>query len=143
MTARRLPTPHPAAAMPHSATLLNTVGTPIACSELSPYGEAALRSAAEKILTAPDGQQEATLNGESFSIGRLAGCGGVPAGLALEVLLTAARAMPSFDHRRPWRVGEIEDKVRRAFAQGVARPRPDWLDAEREFDRTMGGACDV
>jgi len=113
------------------------------CTELSDYGEAALRSAAERILTAPPGEQEATLNGEAFAIGRLAGAGGVPADLALYVLLTSGRAMPSHDRGRPWRLGEVEAKVRRAFAEGIAKPRPRREDVEAEFDRLMAGPCDV
>jgi putative DNA primase/helicase len=119
------------------------IGAAATCAELSPYGAAALRSAAEKILAAPDGEQEATLNGESYSIGRLAGAGGVPAELALEIVLTAGRAILSYNLRRPWRIADIDRKVRRAFAQGMAKPRPDWADFEIEFDRAQAEAVDV
>lgn len=111
------------------------VGTAHLCDDLSPYGEAALSSAAEKILSAPNGEQEATLNGQSYSIGRLAGAGHVPVELALEVLLAAAKEIPSYDPRRPWRPDQIESKVRRAFAQGLVKPRPDLADLMRELDR--------
>jgi hypothetical protein len=106
------------------------------CETLSSYGEAALRSAAQKILTAPNGEQEATLNGQAYAIGRLAGSGGVPAALALDIVVTAARATPNYDARRPWRTGEAEEKVRAAFAQGLARPRPTLEDLERAWDST-------
>jgi hypothetical protein len=63
--------PVPEALLPKPAPA-QPVGMPGHCTELSDYGEAALRSAASEILSAPNGEQEATLNGESFSIGRLA-----------------------------------------------------------------------
>jgi hypothetical protein len=43
---------------------------------LSPYARAALNGACRAIVTAPSGEQEATLNGESFALGTLAGAGG-------------------------------------------------------------------
>jgi len=93
------------------------------CSGLSRYAEAALDAACSAILHAPSGQQEATLNGEAFSIGTLAGAGGVPAALALRALLSAASRMPDHDSRWPWRPEEIDLKVRRAFRDGQAHPR--------------------
>ena len=45
---------------------------------LTRYGEAALDAACNAILRAPPGQQEPTLNVECFSIGTLAGAGGLP-----------------------------------------------------------------
>ena len=57
---------------------------------LSPYARAALDSACRKILAAPNGEQEATFNGEAFAIGTLAGAGGIPKGFALRALLWAA-----------------------------------------------------
>ena len=90
---------------------------------LSRYGEAALDSAVTRIVGAPAGQQEMTLNSEVFGIARLAGGGGIPMGLALDALLWAARKMPSHDPHRPWRAVEVEQKVRATFAAGIAKPR--------------------
>jgi hypothetical protein len=90
---------------------------------LTRYGEAALDAACNAILRAPAGQQEPTLNVECFSIGTLAGAGGVPAELALRALLHTAHRMPDHDPRWPWRSCEIETKVRRAFGDGCAHPR--------------------
>jgi hypothetical protein len=90
---------------------------------LSPYAEAALDSAARRIIAAPNREQEATINRECFAIGTLAGAGGIPADFARRVLLWAARQAPSYDPRHPWRPGEIEDKADRAFADGMRRPR--------------------
>jgi hypothetical protein len=90
---------------------------------LSRYAEAALDQAARAIINAPGGEQEATLNAECFSIGTLAGAGGIPADFAKKVLVWAARQMRDHDPQRPWRVGEIEFKVARAFADGMRHPR--------------------
>lgn len=137
------PGPLPAALLPRTGGVpRGFIGEAATCTELSDYGEAALRSAASKILTAPNGEQEVTLNGESFSIGRLAGSGGVPAALALDILLTAAKAIPSYDPRRPWRPGEVEAKVRSAFAQGTVRPRASLAEIMAELDRLFAGVGD-
>jgi putative DNA primase/helicase len=90
---------------------------------LSRYAEAALDKAARAIINAPGGEQEATLNSEAFSIGTLAGAGGVPADFAKKILVWAARQMRDHDPQRPWRPGEIEFKVARAFADGMRHPR--------------------
>jgi hypothetical protein len=90
---------------------------------LSPYAEAALDGACRRILAAADGEQEQTLNGEAFSIGTLAGAGAIPADFARRVLLWAARQIPDYDHRHPWRAREIKRKVGCAFADGLRHPR--------------------
>ena len=123
--------------------IAEVIGTPGTCTELCEYSAAALRSAAKKILAAPNGAQEVTLNGESYSIGRLAGAGVVPTELALDILLTAARAIPSYDRRRPWRVHEVEMKVRRAFVRGTTKPMATLIDYQSELDRMAAEAIDV
>lgn len=90
---------------------------------LSAYGEGALDAAARRIMGAPPGEQEATLNAESFSIGTLAGAGGVPADFARRVLIWAGRQMRDGDPGRPWRPAEIEQKIDRSFDQGMRHPR--------------------
>jgi hypothetical protein len=95
------------------------------CSGLSRYGEAALDAACGVILRAAAGQQEATLNTEAFSIGTLAGAGGIPEAIALKALLAAANRMPNHDPAWPWRWEDIDFKVRRAFRDGLAHPRRD------------------
>jgi hypothetical protein len=90
---------------------------------LSRYGEAALDAACKAIIHAPAGQQEITLNTEGFSIGSLAGAGGIPESLALRALLYAANRMRDHDPRWPWRPEEIDFKIRRAFADGLRHPR--------------------
>jgi putative DNA primase/helicase len=91
--------------------------------KLTRYGEAALDNAVKRIIQAPAGAQEVSLNSEAFTIGQLAAGGAIPPGLALDSLLWAARRMPSGDPRRPWRPVELERKVRAAFTDGLREPR--------------------
>jgi len=90
---------------------------------LSPYAAAALDNACRRIVAAPAGEQEATLNGESFAIGTLAGAGAIPTNFARRVLTWAAVQLPSHDRKRPWLQIELERKVERAFNEGVRHPR--------------------
>jgi Bifunctional DNA primase/polymerase, N-terminal len=90
---------------------------------LSPYAEAALRSACRAIVTAPAGQQEITINNEVFSIGTLAGAGGIPEGFARRALQAAASRVKDHDTRRPWRARELARKVDQAFCDGLSQPR--------------------
>ena len=90
---------------------------------LSPYGERALDSAVRRMLNAPHGEQEATLNSECFCIGTLAGAGAVPADFARDVLYWAAERLTSYNSRRPWRAVELKTKVDRAFDAGLRSPR--------------------
>jgi hypothetical protein len=90
---------------------------------LSRYAEAALDNAVARILKAGRGEQEVTLNGEAFGIGQLAGGSVIPPALALDAMLWAARRMPSFDARRPWRPVDLERKVKGAFTDGLREPR--------------------
>jgi hypothetical protein len=90
---------------------------------LSPYARAALNGACRAIVAAPNGEQEATLNSESFAIGTLAGAGGIPETFALKTLLWAASRIHDYDTRHPWRAKDLEDKVKRAFADGLSHPR--------------------
>jgi Bifunctional DNA primase/polymerase, N-terminal len=90
---------------------------------LSPYAEAALDGAVRRIIGARNGEQEASLNGEAFAIGTLAGAGGIPPDFARRVLMWAADQLISYDPRRPWRAGEARQKVERAFAAGLRSPR--------------------
>ena len=90
---------------------------------IGPYAEKAILTACQRIEKAPPGEQEATLNGESFSIGTLAGAGAIPADFARRALIYAACRMPSYDRRRPWIGSELERKVDRAFRDGMRQPR--------------------
>jgi hypothetical protein len=103
---------------------------------LTNYGQAALQLATKAILAASNAQEH-TLNMEAYCIGQLAGAGGVPVELALEVLAIAANALKSYDPRRPWRPGQAEAKARNAFKQGLAKPRLSeaQLEAERRREQ--------
>lgn len=90
---------------------------------LSPYAAKALDDACRRIAGAPCGEQEATLNGECFSIGTLAGTGAIPHSFAFQALVWAASKMPSYDSRRPWIGSELNRKVARAFNDGTRQPR--------------------
>jgi hypothetical protein len=96
---------------------------PLRPQPLDRYAEAALDDAVRAIGTAPDGQQHSTLNREVYSIARIVAGGIMPAGLAIEALMWAARQMRSHDPRRPWRPIELDKMVRTAFTDGLARPR--------------------
>jgi bifunctional DNA primase/polymerase-like protein len=89
--------------------------------KLDNYGKGALDSACRNILDAPNGRQHTTLYYESLCIGRLAGAGGVPHALALDVLLWASRRMPAYT--TPWEIEKNEATVRSAFATGLQQPR--------------------
>jgi hypothetical protein len=95
---------------------------------LSAYASSALNRACRRIAAASDGQQEATLNGEAFAIGTLAGAGAVPPDFALNVLLYAAGQIRDYDLGRPWRLAEIQRKVNRAFDAGMRHPRESRRD---------------
>jgi hypothetical protein len=114
----------PAALLPREPEARNPVSAPRpAATGLDRYAEAALDSACRKILAAPNGQQEATLNSESFAIGTLAGSGGISKSFSRDTLRWAASQLVSYDAWRPWATGEAEFKACRAFDQGIRRPR--------------------
>jgi hypothetical protein len=99
-------------------------GEPIApVSGLNCYGEKAIERACDAIVRAPHGEQERTLNAQSFALGTLAGANALPPELTLRTLLRAANAMPDYDPAFPWRPEELDLKIRRAFAAGMRRPR--------------------
>jgi hypothetical protein len=106
--------------------------------KLSPYCEAAARNAYKRIVEAPAGQQETTLNSEAFGLARLVVGWGMPPSLALDVLQKAAQKMPSYDRRRPWRQRELDRKVTDAFAAACgARGRLAMDDAAPELDELI------
>jgi Bifunctional DNA primase/polymerase, N-terminal len=116
--------PVPAALLPRDPERPAAIASPVeSTTGLSPYAEAALDSACRRIIAAPAGQQEATLNSECFSIGTLAGSDAIPMGFAHRILLWAARQVTDHDRRRPWRARDLENKVARAFEAGTRHPR--------------------
>lgn len=95
----------------------------VMAGHLTRYGEKALDRAVEAILAAPNGTQNVELNRQCFGIGTLVGGGEIPAPLALQSLLLAARGMKTHDEQRPWRDDDLEKMVRRSFCNGLMRPR--------------------
>jgi Bifunctional DNA primase/polymerase, N-terminal len=101
-----------------------SVNKPVEAADgLSPYARAALNSACRNITQAPNGEQEATLNSESLAIGSLAASGAIPETFALRALMWAGSQLRDYDQKRPWGKAEIEDKIKRAFGDGLRRPR--------------------
>jgi len=91
--------------------------------EISPYGASAINGAVRAIYGAPEGQQSTTLNREAFGIGGLVGGGQLPERTALDALMQAAFAMPTYDRRRPWRRADVERSVKASFFAGIREPR--------------------
>jgi putative DNA primase/helicase len=94
------------------------------CVGLSPYADAAIEHACQAIRHAGNGRQREVLRDESFSIGTLAGAGGIPESFARAALIDAGCGMPSYNPKKPWTEKEIRRVVKGAFDAGVARPRP-------------------
>ena len=115
--------PVPTALLPHPPERMTLARSVKPVIGLSPYAEAALDDACRRIIAAPPGQQEATLNAEAFAIGTLAGAGAIPPDFGRRALTWAAHRMPDYDPRRPWGAREIEAKISRAFDDGMRRPR--------------------
>jgi len=86
----------------------------------------ALSDACTKIQAAPNGAQEQTLNAESFRIGWWVAKGHYTRDEALDRLLAAARAMPTYDLARPWEASQLRDKVVRALDDGIRSPSVEW-----------------
>jgi putative DNA primase/helicase len=90
---------------------------------LSPYGDAAIAAACLNVRGAADGQQRNTLLKEAFTIGTLAGAGGIPPAFARAALIDAGCGMPSYDRTYLWTSKEIARVVDGAFDAGLCRPR--------------------
>ena len=87
------------------------------------WGAAALRSACDMIVAAGSGSQETTLNAQCYGIGQLVAGGELPEGEALDELLGAAEKIPDYDPKNPWDDAELAEKVKKAFMQGMSKPR--------------------
>jgi hypothetical protein len=93
-------------------------------SDISRYGDIARKRAAARILRAPNGLQEATINREAFSLGTLIAANVVEKDDAYRDLLAIADHVPSLVPSRPWAPGQVRHKIERALAQGMRHPRP-------------------
>lgn len=82
-----------------------------------------LQEECAKVRTAQDGAQESTLNSACLKIGRLVGHGRLPYEDALQGLLQAAKAMPSYDSKHPWIPEKLGTKIAKALDDGAAKAR--------------------
>ena len=118
------PLPIPPGLMPREREQRATPARPVRPTNgLDRYAEKALADACRKIMMAPAGEQEATINGECFSIGTAAGAGLIATDFARRTLIWAASQVRDYDPRRPWRGNELANKVNRAFDDGLQHPR--------------------
>lgn len=83
----------------------------------SRYVERALALACAAIAGAAVGSQEQTLHCEAYAIGRLTRCTKYA-----DHLVAAGMRMTNAPGRRPWSLGEVERKVRRALTLGAGAP---------------------
>jgi hypothetical protein len=76
--------------------------TPIKCpvTDFHVYARTALERAAGAIASAPNQQQNRTLNREAFGIGQLVAGRALPERMARTMLIAAARRMPNYDDRK-------------------------------------------
>ena len=92
--------------------------------EASRYALDVLAQQASAVRTAPNGQQESTLNNAAYRMGHLVGAGVISVEDARQGLEAAGADMVAHDARRPWEPGYIRYKVIRAIHQGVQSPDP-------------------
>jgi hypothetical protein len=88
----------------------------------NPIEAAIVAQACEAIRTAPNREQEYTLNRQCYTMGGLIAGGSVAEGPAEEALIQAAWAMPTYDTRRPWNREALRNKVRDSIADGKRYP---------------------
>ena len=94
-------------------------------NSVQPYVTAALSRAIQNIQAALPGQQEDTLNKNSFLIGTYVGAGLIGFDRAYEQLINSGLQMKSADTAKPWKDNQIVYKVNRGLLQGAANPRED------------------
>ena len=113
----RLPTPEPAPAPPPPPPRQATRhgGTP--------YGLAALDAECNAVSRAPFGRQEPTLNEAGLKIGALIAGGELEEGLAVTEFADGGAVHRIRTWARTLTPAEVEKKLRRAVADGKARPR--------------------
>ena len=112
---------------------------PLSCDPWAlQQGRTALERACNRIVTAPCGSQESTLNTECYSIGGMIGRGDIDYEEAHAALFAAAQAMPAY--KRPWT--GLSEHVDRSLEDGMARPMPPRDDEPRRNFRVIDGNVD-
>ena len=106
------PPPRPAHDLPPSACDLPPLSDDPRARD---FARVALGRACMRITRAPCGAQDATRNRETFFVGTLVARGLLAEAEALDALVRAACAMPTY--REPWR--DLEKRVRSSFEAGV------------------------
>ena len=94
-----------------------------------------LAQQAQRIRSAPNGQQEQTLNSSAFRLGQLVGARAIGAEEARAGLEEAGLAMASYDPQKPWKRGYVVYKILRAIVQGAADPDPIESIVQRSIER--------
>jgi hypothetical protein len=89
--------------------------------EATSYGTASLESACQDIRNASEGAKERVLNDESFAIGGLVSAGHIVQSEAVQALEDALRDLAGRGTIKDMRAAEAT--LRKAFQQGLARPR--------------------
>jgi len=87
------------------------------------YGLKALAGESEKVVTAPIGQQENTLNTAAFKIGQLIADGDVALATAVKALTEAGLEMANDPAREAWTEKQIHEKVVRGLREGAGKLR--------------------
>ena len=87
------------------------------------YGETALESEAEAVMSAPIGSQESTLNAAALKVGGLVGAGLLEYDVARERLIVAGVTMTNDPSRAAWTNDAVAAKVDRGLRDGMVTPR--------------------
>ena len=116
--------PKATAPQPSSGCPLPLPDLPEPPEEATRYALDVLAQQIERIRSAPNGHQEATLNSAAYHLGQLVGARAIGAEEVRAGLEAAGMAMESYDPRTPWTSGFIAYKVLRSLTQGAANPDP-------------------
>jgi hypothetical protein len=96
----------------------------------TPFGAEVLSRAVNRIINAPDGQQELTLSVEALKAGHYIAGGMLEYEPTKEALVYAGLQMVNYE-RRKWTKAEIEKKVKQKLARGFEDPWDDGTAREQ------------
>ena len=98
---------------------------------IDPATDREVNGCVERIVKAPNGTQERTLNDESHRVGKIVGAGAIGFKTAFERLYQAGMKMESHIQHKPWQDWYVRHKVTRAITQGIPKPDPGIAIHER------------
>ena len=75
-----------------------------------------------RIIAAPDGRQEETLNNGSYRVGQLVGAGAIGYADALERIETGVQGIASHNPQKPWTPSLLTYKISKAIIEGSHHP---------------------